>query len=111
MNHSFNELISLREFSKYYDNGLTSRFNALRLKHQLVYGLHCDNPSLQLTLENEIYSYRLVLWTSGDCHIQALEVETGKTMFNRICQFETVEAFFSNYPESITSLFSFDKMK
>ena len=106
---SLSDLISNREFSQYYDNGLTSRFNALRVMHELVYSEKSANPSLQLTLQNESYIYKLVLWESGDCNIEALELETGKKIFNEQFQFESSSQFFEKYPEAIVRLFSFDK--
>lgn len=92
---TFKQLISERYFSAYYDNGLTSRFNARRLVHSLVYSLHSDNPSFRLELESKEYLYRLTLWENGSCYIEALDTESGKTILNQNYQFISSDEFSS----------------
>jgi len=104
-NPTFQQLISGRYFSEAYDNGLTSRFNSRRLKHSLVYREDSSNPSFRMDLENSEYMYRLTLWESGNCHIEAVNIRTGEYVVEKDYQFSSPKEFFTEYPGSVNTLF------
>jgi len=73
------ELISKRGFDK-FQPGLVARFKAFHLNYGLTYGAPTDNPAMCLDFESPLHLGRVIVWESGECDLEVLEVSSGKTV-------------------------------
>jgi hypothetical protein len=79
-NEPLKKLISGRGFDR-SQPGLESRFAAYRLQYVLTYCEPSDNSAMCLDFETKKLMGRVTVWESGDCEMEAIDIESGKHAF------------------------------
>jgi hypothetical protein len=94
------ELISGRGFDK-SQPGLSSRFAAYRFGHKLTYCEPTDDPAMRLDFETPLHLGRVTAWESGACDLVAVEISTGRTVFQEHHQLRSEDEFHHLLPRLV----------
>jgi len=92
MEQPLHTLIVGRKFDQ-FQIGLLSQFDAKRLGYSYEYCHPTDNSALIVHFDTELYLGRITTWTRGTCHLEVLEVTSGKTILDRHYDLPQEEAF------------------
>ncbi|MGF1530483.1 MAG: hypothetical protein ACFCU4_03880 [Puniceicoccaceae bacterium] len=96
---TFKDLISGRKFESYQD-GLKSRFRAHRIGYHVTYCDHISKPSITLDFDTDQAVGQVVLWESGECDLEVIDVVTGKDLIREQHVFDSLDSpmsFFNTY--------------
>jgi hypothetical protein len=94
------ELISVRGFDG-FQPGLTSRFGAYGFAYRLTYCEPTDDTAMRLDFETPLHLGRVTAWESGACDLEAVEISTGRTVFQERHQLRSESEFHDLLPRLV----------
>jgi hypothetical protein len=98
--HPLTDLIVERGFDR-FQSGLEARFEVDGIQYKLTYCEPTGNAAMRLDFESSLHIGRVTVWESGACHMEALSIETGHTVFDQHHQFNNEQEFHFTYPNLV----------
>ena len=99
-NEPLKNLISGRGFDR-FQPGLESRFAAYRLQYVLTYCEPSDNSAMRLDFETTKLLGRVTVWESGECDMEAIDIESGDYVFREHHQCSNEMEFHRTFPKLV----------
>lgn len=61
--------------------------------------LDIDKPSVRIDFDSDKYVSRIVVWSTGECNIEALDVESERSVIDKYFVIESAEEFDNCFAE------------